>query len=720
MDKLAPAPGRSPSWIGPVFVMSALAVQVCLALIVLVDPPVLDKAELSQWGGFALHPEREAPLFLATMTVALFGFLAVGGLLRRRPPGRAGKARFTSPIALGAVAAGATAVFVVLLAGLRDTPAGEAHPGGRVALLGLPILVTVGLLAAALRSAGPGGSPEAQEEGRRARLRLSPWDLAVPVAVFGLLWVPEATIPAGRMFLEENNIHWDYFSMAQALMFRHGQALGTDMYSYYGAGWPLVYAGLARWVPLSYGGMIQIGSAYLVGYMCGVYLFFRVLLRRPLRAVAGTVLVLLPCFYWLYGLYFWRSPNVTPMRWALDVWVLLALVIHARTSGRRWAVAAGLLTGLAVVFNINGGLELAAAVGFYLGGAVLLHRPGAARDFASAASAAAAVAAAGLALAGRGQVFSLGFWTGWLAEPLGFSSLPLLTGVTPTALFWFAALVFGYLSVAGWAIFRAVRGAATMLDWLAGAIGVYGLMLLIKFVRYSSDQTLYRLLTPATILVVFFAARTWDRRRPGAGLPVRVGALAAAALIAAAAFALAGDRIVDPVLDYPNLLARAARGAEPQGVCLLDAPKGLCGLPQSLEQPAEQIQAIASTLAGLKDRGETFAVIDENGSLLNAATDSGPFFRYPRIFFSTITKQRVEAIAGSLDSNPPDYVLTRLPLVEGTPDHQAWSLLGVGPTENSFYGDLWGALHQVVGAHYELESTMEPYQLWRRRDPAGP
>ncbi len=694
--------------------LAGLAVQVCLAAIVFVDPRTLDRAELSQWGGFALHTEREAPLYLATLGAALLVFAALGSWLERRTSHRARGSFLLSPVVQGSVAIGATAAFVALLVRLRDTPVGEAHPVGQVAALAAPFLLALLFLVAGLWLAPdvPGERPAEFDGGAPDRLKVSLWDVVVPVAVFLLLWVPEGTIPSGRMFLEENNIHWDLFSMAQALMFRHGQALGTDTYSYYGAGWPMVYAGLARWVPLSYGRIIQIGSAYLVVYMCGIYAFFRVLVRRPMRAVAGTVLVLLPCFYWLYGLYFWRSPNVTPMRWAFDIWVLLALVVHARTSRRGYAVAAGLLTGLAVVFNINGGLELATAVGFYFLGALLLKRPGAGRDFASAGLAALVVAVAGLALAGRGEVFSVEFWTGWLKEPLGFSSLPVLTGVTPAALFWFAALVFGYLSVAGWAIFRAVRGTATMLEWLAGAIGVYGLMLLIKFVRYSSDQTLYRLFTPATILLVFFAARAWERRRFDVGLPVKLGGLAVAAVVLAAA-AFSGARIIDPILDYPNLLAQTTRGAEPEGVCLLAEPRDLCGLPASFEQPAGQIQAISAQLTDLKSQGKSFAVIDENGSLFNLATDTGPFFRYPRIFFSTIAKDRVDAITEALDSNPPDYMLTRLPLVEGTPDYQAWSLMGIGPTENSFYGDLWGSLQQVVEARYQLESTIEPYQLWR-------
>jgi hypothetical protein len=715
LDELdAPAPGGRSSRIGIVLLLAGLAVQMCLAAIVLVDPPALDQAELSQWGGFALHPEREAPLYLATLGAALVVFAALSLWLERRTSHRTGGSFLLSPGVQGAVAIGATAAFVALLARLRDTPAGQAHPGGQVAALAAPFLVALLFLAASvwLSPGAVSGKPAEFDSGAPDRLRFSPWDLIVPVAVFLLLWVPEGTIPAGRMFLEENNIHWDLFAMAQALMFRHGQALGTDTYSYYGAGWPLVFAGLAEWVPLTYGRMIQIGSAYLVVYMCGIYLFFRVLVRRPVQAVAGTVLVLLPCFYWLYGLYFWRSPNVTPMRWAFDVWVLLALVVHARTSGRAWAVAAGVFTGLAVVFNINGGLELATAVGFYFLGGLMLKRPGAGRDFATAGLASLTLVVAGLALAGRGQVFSLEFWTGWLKEPLGFSSLPLLTGVTPAALFWFAALVFGYLLAAGWAISRATRRAATMLDWLAGAIGVYGLMLLVKFVRYSSDQTLYRLLTPATILLVFFAARAWERRRFDIGLPVKIGGLAVAA-VAVAAAVFSGPKLVDPVLDYPNLVAQWSRGADPEGVCLLTEPRDLCGLPAGFEQPAGQIQAISAQLSDLKSQGKSFAVIDENGSLFNLATDTGPFFRQPRIFFSTIAKDRVEAITEELDSDPPDYMLTRLPLVEGTPDYQAWSLMGIGPTENSFYGDLWGSLQQVVESRYQLESTMEPYQLWR-------
>lgn len=705
-----------------VLLWSALAVQVCLAAIVFVDPPVADRSELSQWGAFALHPEREAPLFLATVASALLVFLAVSLWVEGRPPGRVGKAYFTSTLVQGAVAIGATGVFTALLAGLRNTSVGEAHPFGRVLALVLTALVTLVFLAAAIwGSRGSDLSDETMEEEQPARLRVSAWDLVVPAGVFLLLWVPDGAIPAGKMFLEENNIHWDLFSMAQALMFRHGQALGTDTYSYYGAGWPMVFAGLARWIPLSYGRMIQIGSVYLALYMCGVYLFFRILLRGALRAAIGTTLVLAPCFYWLYELYFWRSPNVTPMRWAFDVWCLLALVMHARSGRRAWAAGAGALAGLGIVFNINGGLELLTAVLFYFLGALLLKRPGAVRDLALAGLAALVVAVAGLVIAGRGEAFDVQFWTGWLKEPLVFSSLPLLTGVRTPTLFWFAGLVFGYLAAAAWAITRAVRGSATMLEWLAGAVGVYGLMQLIKFVRYSSDQTFFRLLTPATILLMFYGARAWDLARlrwKEAGRWKLAGQVAAA-LVVALAVGTSGSRLADPILAYPNLLSQKTRGAEPEGLCLLSEPRDLCGLPAHLEQPAAQFKAITGRLLELKRQGRTFAVIDENGSLFNLATDTGPFFRYPRIFFSTIDKERVGSIATALHAKPPDYVLTRLPLVEGTPEYQPWSAFGIGPTENSFYGDLWDSLQEVVHSRYRLETTIEPYQLWRREAPAG-
>lgn len=725
-EDLAASPLRS-SRLGPILLVASLAVQAALGAMILAKPPNLDRRGLSQWGAYALHPEREAPIFLSTVTAALLLLIVVNlASGRMASTGRRGaRSFFASQWVQGAVAAAATLLFMAVVVQMRPyAVALKPFPGSHVAALALLAGVTLAFLAGAVScpdSPRSGTGTRAKAEPARAPLplQLSPWDLLVPLGIVILIYVPQWHLASGRLFLEENNIHWDLFAAGPGLMFRHGQALGTESHSFYGAGWPMLFAALSRWVPLTYGRMIQIGSVYLCIYLSGIYLLFRVLLRRPGRGVIGTVLVLLPFFYGLYGLYLWRAPNVTPMRWPLDVWCILALVMHARSSRRAWALIAGASVGLAIVFNINGGLELATGAGVYFLGGFLMNRNRHTRgDMLYALLAALLVAVAGIALAGRGRVLSWQFWAGWLKEPLVFSSLPLLYGTSLLGLFWFAGLVFFYLTVAGWAVSRAVGGRASMIDWLTGSIAVYGLMLLIKFVRYSSDQTLFRLLTPATILLMILVTIPWGRAvTSGVSRvwPKRLTAVCAAGLAAVLVIAGPGSHVFDPVLEYPNLLARQMRGPQPDGVCLMLEPKDLCGLPPEFEPVAARFQEITGRLVAIKNRGRNFAVVDENGSLFYLSAGTAPFGRYPRIFSTAITKERVQEITGFLSSNPPDYVLTRLPLMEGRPDFQQWSTFGAGPIEASFYGDLWESLDRTVQEGFSLVNTLDPYQLWRRK-----
>lgn len=720
-EPMAPSDSHSlPGSIGAVLLAAGIAVQAFMDTIFLAGQPARDAGLLSRFGSVMVWPEREVPTYLAFVAAGLLLAAAAGQVWKRKAdqstPGSV-KHFVGSPIVQGAVAVSATLVCLMIIARERNSTAGPQS--GQIAVLGSLFLMTLAMFACALvltpragagQTSAGGAGPDAADV---PRLRLSVWDLVVPLVIVALIYVPKWHLVSGRLFLEENNFHWDLFSAWAALKVGHGEALGTELHAYYGAGWPLVYAALSRWFPVTYGRMIQIGSVYLCIYLSGVYLFFRVLLRRPGRAAIGTALVLLPLFFWQYGLSPWRAPNVTPLRWPFDIWCFLALALHARTPRRVWAAVAGACVGLAIVFNINGGRELAVASILYFAGACFIApRRSARRDLVLWWSTAAVVAAAGLALAGRGRVFSGRFWSGWISEPLGFVSVPLLSSTAQATLLWFGALVFFYLSVAGRTVARAACGKACPLDWLAGSVAVYGLMMLIKFVRYSSDQTFFRLLTPALILVTILATRAWSEL---AGRDLRWRRRLKVVAFLAVLAALAGSPVlVGPVLDYPNLISVEARGAGPDGVCLMERPKDLCGLPPEYAPVAAQFDEIVDRLNGVKAQGRTFVVVDENGSLFSLATGTAPFGRYPRIFWTAYTEERVEGIADYLRSHPPDYVLTRVPLSESDPDYRVWSSLGIGPVEDSPYGDLWLSLGRVIEDDYRLDSTLSSYQLWRR------
>jgi hypothetical protein len=691
---------------------AALAVQAALGTMLLAGPPERNPARLSQWGRFIFYPEQEVAVYLAALGLALLG---IGLLARRRP----GAGSLAVEVLHSATAAALVGVWLVLFVRARTYAAGqEPVPEPLVAGLAALGLLTAGAVAAGRRLHIPdrwaparipgGGSQSAAPPGSRA------WDLLVPAVILLTVYVSPYRQAAGRIFLEESLLHWDHFAMGPALLFQHGQALGTEALSYYGAGWPMVFSALDPLIPISFGHMIQVGSAYLCLYLAGVYLLLRLLTGRPGVAAAGTALAAGTLFYWMEGLYLWRAPNVTPLRWAFDVWCLIALVLHHRSGRPAWAGAAGAAVGLAVVFNFNAGIELAAATLFYwFCLARVPHSGPVARSGGLFAGAAAGVALAGMALAGRGQVFSGAFWRGWMSEPLSFLTLPLATGTRTSVLVAFVVLVFTHLGVCGFALAAAVQRRATQLTVLSGTIALYGLLLQVKFLRHSSEMTFPRLLMPAAILLTLLLPRLVFRGGVNTGRWRHAVVPAVVAMLIGLVLLAPGSPVVDPVLDYPNLLSSAVRGVEPEGVCLMNEPRDLCGLPEVMSGSSQEFQDLSARLATLTEQARSVGVVDETGSLFYLASGTPPFGRYTRIFTTAYTTELLEQAVEPFQAHPPDYLLTRVAIPADSPELGRWAGFGVGPRPDSPYADAWEALGSVVREHYVLDATVGPFELWR-------
>jgi hypothetical protein len=381
--------------------------------------------------------------------------------------------------------------------------------------------------------------------------------------------------------------------------------------------------------------------------------------------------------------------------------------------------------GLAVVFNIRSGIELAAAFAFYCLCIVRLRngRPGRWGDVLAAGGGAVAMAAIGLALAGHGQIFSTGFWTGWLDEPLYYLMLPLATVPVPATIVRFGAVCLLYLTVIGYCVGRLILRRARHIDVFNGFVALYGLLVLIKFVHHSADMTFVRLLIPMVILGTSLAGqglnrlvpsvrRAWGdsmRSRVVLGLPYALAGMAVLALIAAPR-----SPLVDQVLAYPSLLSDKVHGRQPDGLCLLADPKDICGLPAQLDSTVNEFREISGLLKELEAKGQNVAVLDETGSLFYLAGGVAPYGAFPRIFMTAYTKELRQEVVRGLEQNPPDYILTRTALQPGTPEYEPWAAFGPGPVPDSWYADTWDRLNAIVRRDYRLERSMVPFELWRR------
>lgn len=733
--------------LGPLVLVAATGVQFVLSAILLVDPVPQDTKALTNWGKIFYHPEREVDIYILGVVASLALCLILahiwGRTLRRRDSGagnRPWRVALTVRLALAAVF---TAWFLQLWFGARDVVAAAGVPGSgqRVSflLLGLATLAAAAPFEMLRRptqtkpfpddlpvdnaaAALPAGIPSA------ARLRLSPPDLLVPAAIFVLVYVPAWQQLAGRFFLTDAFFHWDYYAMGPALALSQGQALGTDSYAMYGVGWPTLFGLLTPWLPLTYGRILQLSVLYGCIYFTGVYLLLRLLLRRPWMAAAGTGIAMLQIFLGMQSAVVWVLPSLTVLRWAFDVWCFVALVQYRNNRRPVWAVVAGACVGLAMLFSLDTGIYLAAAVVFYLICGAWGDRDGAVQPRHAAALLLSALASlmAGLAVAARGTILSRDFWVGWL-EPLqdyrgGFAQVPLvLAGNGTVATFGILTVI--YLAVAGSCLAKVLYRRARTLDLFTGTFAVYGLMSLIHFAGRSVEGTFYRLTLPLAFICILVAGHLYsqaevvcvERWRGRGRLVARMAASAGlVVLLMLALFAAPSSLLLDPVRAYPNLANRVVQGEEPRGLCLLEEPQDVCGLPLRLEPTVTGFQAIAARLEMLNLQGRSVAIIDESGPILYLASGQPPFGRYPRMFLNMYSVEKEKKVLDALTREAPDYVLTRAPVENTDPDYETWAFFGVGPRADTPYPDTWADLLERVELDYVLEEQMPPFQLWAR------
>ncbi len=703
-----------------------MSVQLTLLAVIVIRPAVQDLDALTSYGVLHFHPEQDSVLYFGSIVAGLI-LLCVSVAARRGTP-----ASLRGPAIQCAVAVVATGLAVNQFFHARAyLVREESVPGFHPAVFAL--LLTITIAAAFLGGRREPETAVAREE-PRGGLKFSPLDAIVPLFLFAVIYVPSARLLAGRFFFEELIGHWDYYVMVPALAFKHGLALGTDVSTMYGVGWPLVLSAAFSWVTPSFARLIQIGSVYVCVYLSAVYLLLRLLVRRPALAALGTLLAASHMFLGLGSEVIWRFPSMTVLRSAFDVWVFIALTVHWKTGRRYWAVAAGVLTGLAVVFGTDTGLCLGAACGFYWLGLVRMDPGKRARlmDLATFGATSLGTLLVALLVASRGTILSGGFWSGWLESILefgqGFISTPLSTGPSVATLLVFVVVFFAYMAFFGHAVAGLITKRSTQPALFNGFLALYGLLTMLQFLG-KSDLFHYRLTVPLVVIGCTVAGRALDRRRLESGPPVLALPVAVMLSIGLVVLLAPKSMLLEPIGLYPSPAWSLFSRSAPEGVCLSAEPKDLCGLSPELKEPAAEFREVSREVAKLAESGKTVAVIGETGSLPYLKSSAAPWGRYPRLFVDTITNEKLQGLVDSLRRDPPDYVFMRLPtesaLLTAVPgDTQELSdedyrqfyravVFGVGPGPNSPYPDTWEALRSAVEETYELDGANAAYEVWK-------
>ena len=679
---------------GVVALAVSAGITALLAGLLFVRPPL--PGPLTIVGGFYVRPEWDVALYsgAGALTVVL---LALFWRLRGRPNGWPAPAlRAVAQLVVSAVVA-AAAVGAFLRA---RTPllTGQAV-AGRYRVFFAAALVLLG--AAALLGRGlPSGRGSAPAP-VRPYPRIKAIDVLFPGAVVAAVFAPAWSRLAGFTYQLDYMLHWDYFAMGPAIAFSHGQALGTDVHVFYGVGWPMLFAALSPVFALSYTHMIAVNVIVTCIYLVGAYFLLRMITHDRAFAIAGTLLVLVFHMFARSAAPFspyWGFPSLGILRWSFDVWAFIALLRFQRTGDLRWAAGAGGIVGLAVVFETDTGMYLAAACAFYWAcSGFLAPSPGRrAKPGLVSAAVASTTVLIGLTIASRGTIVRADFWSGWLenlgATSSGLSLLRITTEVGNRVVIAFVIMAATYLMVVGRALLLTARRLATGPEVMLGALAAYGYLVLLYFVGRSTPYNLVRASIPfAFVLAVLgagatrYASQAWPSVARAAGVLAVAGS--AAVLVANPVFRSYQRHLAIPGTVLGDALPEG-------GICLVKEPEDLCGLGPGFNQSADEVRRIADRLRALAPSGRKVAVLDQTGPMFHLASGTAPWGRFSPLFHEMFDQAQLDSVKASFRRSPPDVVVIRA-------------------GEQPLFADVVSQFRALLVETFVFDSRIGDFEIWR-------
>jgi hypothetical protein len=713
----------------------AIGTQEMMAAFILVPKPLNENvyAELSDIGRGVYGPERDMPIFLigcaSSLMLALWISRRWEARLRDEEAGSDWE-MFGPRIAwLGLLALSSMSMSVLVLILSRMRPDFAQATVFQITLLVVPgvatlILALVGRrpgrlsrwVSVPLRRIGPANTdPSATGTGRfrgPAPFLDAAWGLLMVVVVVSLAYVSSYRELAGRVFERDSFHHWDFFVVGPMIAHRAGAALGTEVYSQYGVGYPLLASWLMRPDSFSYGKLIHFATMYGCAYFLAMAAGLRIVLRSRLWSTCGVHVALL--FQYFHGVgarpTIWTYPSASILRYAMDVWFFLALVVHCRTGNRLSLLGAGAMVGVSLLLVLDSGIYLLAAFVAYLACRIILGRAaGGMQEISSceglvAAAQALATAAVtflcGLALASRGSLFRRDFWHGYL-EPIvnyssGVSSLPISTGPQLKWLVAFSLITIVYLSFVAALLDGLIRRSVGPLRLLGGCLAAYGLGTLLQFVNRSAYQNLFHGIIPFCVLTVGLLAEAG--RRIGERAKTSRARLAAFLIPCATLVLVSFGYMINPVVrQYPSLLGRLFAVPEARGLSPL---KDVRGVAPDKEGFVRACRAITKRVAEFKAMGRSVAVVDWSDSMFYAASGVAPADRYCPLLPALLMKKQIADAKARFADRSFDYVV----MLEKEQSGQRCA-------------DAYEAFRAVVDRNYALQERIGEYGIWRIRGP---
>lgn len=523
-----------------------------------------------------------------------------------------------------------------------------------------------------------GKGVESAGSGRRPPSIVDVLFMLVPT---GLLFTWNSGEMVAEFLRKEALHHWNFFIAGPATAYGQGGSLITGYYAQYGVGWPVVMNWLAGGTP-SYELMVRTGSLYACVYFAGLYIFLRSLTNSPVRALGGVTLGLLAQFAGSLDI-LWRFPSSTILRAPLDVWIFLLLLTQARRPKVWKVLALGFLTGAAVLFELDTGVYIGAAIlGVF---APCTLRWGTAGERSSALK---AVTAGGLIFVGTIwlglEIASRGTWelsaTGiklWAEGALAQTSTVGLLPITRNRIavvILFTAIAATYIKVTAGTMALRLRRELTPEGATVGTIAAYGMAYMLLFVGRSAGYNLFHPLIPLAIVMAWALGKNEWR----------------AAVTVAIAGAMIG--LTPSCRNYPNIFN--------QDLAWFD------GKRTSEERMREEgWNEMVEVAKECKATGRSFACLDRGDTVVYLKSGTRPWGRYSPSM-PILTKDRRAGIFAEIKTAGPDCLAIG----------REW---GGGATgEGGQTGWIRGSEIDQSGLEgsYRLVKRTGAYSLWERRD----
>ena len=705
--------------LGPLALGLSVGMQVMMTAFLLLGPASDGGLanQLTEYGKKLSRPEHDLGLYVAGALFALVAAVVAVWFWRAKLAGldaaKGAEIMRSSGMFQGVLAVISLLTFVVLVCSCWFSRDPQSVPSAARPLLGpsdgvsllLPSIVA--LVCAILDLAGGWlNSTASTSHFELWRQRISKVLLyAVPLFIILVLGVPPGrwSYMAGRILGSDGCHHLNFFMMGPAISFAHGKAFGTEIYSQYGIGWPLLACILSHFSALTYGNLIGMEIIYGCVYYLAMFLLLRTCFKQELWAAFGVLLAI----YWqiFSGVTpsdaIWQYPSSTLMRHPMDVWFFFALVMHQRSERTGWAMLAGVAAALGIFFETETGAYLLVTflvysvlqAGLAPGGRRLVGAKGWLLAQLAFYATAAVTLLPLLLYAGRGTVFRGTFWRGWLESLFmfagqGVSALPIAElPDAPLVLFMFMVLL--YLAVIAYAVIRGWHQSVGKGTVLLATVAAYGMALLLVFVNRSHPFNLCHETAPfAVVLTVLVLAgyQALERRVPRSSLPYALIVGLVLLLVTKAGFQ-----------SYPSYLGSLFTDTPTGGLSLRSNPADISGLPQDYEPFVRDFQDICSAIHTLAPDGKGIAIIDLNDTLLYYGSDARPWSRYASLFHMAFTEQFLDDMRNDLLLRSPRYVVIR---GRNAPRPPAWEFV-------------WAPFYQAVTHRYVLRQTVGYYEIWQ-------